>query len=74
MKPIPLKVCAKSAAHRRFTYLCLAIMMGSVGAAIAYTSYKEYQKTQAPELKVAMAIGVLLPFVFVIGEMIKVRR
>lgn len=74
MKPIPLKPAAKSATQRRFTYLCLAVVMGSVGATIAYSSYQEYQKTQGPEWGLAIVIGILFPFIFVIGEMIKLRK
>ena len=73
MKPIALKPSTKSLANRLFAYACLAVGGGIVGAAIAHSCYKEWQSTQGRQWIPLTVAGALLPFVLIIGEMIRFR-
>jgi DNA-directed RNA polymerase subunit RPC12/RpoP len=64
MKPIGLKPSVKNRRARWFAYLCLAVMMGTAGFFIAREGVKDGNSS-------FIAIGVALPFIFVIGEMIR---
>jgi len=75
IEPIPLKTGARSPLARKFTYLCLAIVSGTVGVFIGINGYKHYQSSgKASELLVRVVIGIALPFIVVIAEMIRFRR
>ena len=74
MKPVPLKISAKSRKNRWFAYSCLAVISGIAGIAIAWTSFKEYRATGGGEWQLLTILGVLLPFIMVIGEVIRFRR
>jgi DNA-directed RNA polymerase subunit RPC12/RpoP len=67
MKPIPLKLSVKSKANRWFAWGCLAVMFGTVGILIVREGIKDNQQA-------FIIIGIALPFIFVIGEMIRFRR
>jgi len=64
MKPIPLKLSVKSRFNRWFAYGCLALMAGIVGFFIARVGFQDHQQ-------VFIIGGIALPFIFVIGEMIR---
>ena len=64
MKPIPLKLSVKSRRNRWFAYGCLAVMTGTVGILIVREGIKDNQQF-------FMLAGIALPFIFVIGEMIR---
>ena len=74
MKPTPLKMTAKSPRNRWFAYLCVGLIWGAAGWAIAYSSYQSYQETHGKEWPPLILIGILLPFIVVIAEMIRFRR
>ncbi len=66
MKPIPLKLSVKNRFNRWFAYGCLALMFGTVGFFIALEGFRDHQQP-------FIIIGIVLPFIFVIGEMIRFR-
>jgi DNA-directed RNA polymerase subunit RPC12/RpoP len=73
MKPIPLKISARSRASRFFSYLCLGVLMTIPIAILAHNAYGQYQatgKTEWPSYAIPLA---LLPFIFVGGEMLRFR-
>jgi len=74
VKPVPLKLSAKSRTNRLFAYSCLGVISGVAGLAIAWTSYKEYRATGGGQWQVLMILGALLPFIMVIGEIIRFNR
>jgi DNA-directed RNA polymerase subunit RPC12/RpoP len=73
VKPIALKPSTKSLAYRLFAYSVLAVGGGIAGVGIAYSCYKEYQSTHGGEWVPLIAGGILLPFILVIGEIIRFR-
>lgn len=64
MKPMPLKLSVKSRLNRWFAYGCLAVMFGTVGFFLAREGFKDNQQF-------FVISGIALPFIFVIGEMIR---
>jgi DNA-directed RNA polymerase subunit RPC12/RpoP len=73
MKPIALKPSTKSLANRVFAYCVLTVGGGFAGAVIAYRCYKEYQSTQGGQWALLVVAGILLPFILVIGEIIRFK-
>lgn len=74
MKPIPLKISVKSSRNRWFSYLILGVIMGTVGLLIALDAYKDYKAGGGGDSTFRLIIGIALPFIFVIGEMIRFKR
>ena len=67
MKPMPLKLSVKSRRNRWFAYGVLAVMTGTFGILIIREGIKDNQLY-------FIVAGIALPFIFVIGEIIRFKR
>jgi len=73
VKPIPLKISARIRANRLFSYVCLGVMTAIPIAVVAYNVYGEYQATGKADWPSYAIVLALLPFIFVVGEMLRFR-